>query len=312
VLTRLRAEDVSGTSARLVDAMTGRSLRLAARAVLNATGVWAGEVDPSVQVRPSRGTHLVLDAAALGHPRASITVAVPGSMSRFVFAMPEQLGRVYLGLTDEDAPGPIPDEPVPAEHEITFLLDTINTALGRSLTRADVLGTYSGLRPLVDIGGGETSDVSRRHAVTVGPDGVVSVIGGKLTTYRRMAEDAIDRVVSVAGLPAGPCRTASLPIIGAPTRGDSAPTAGLPASLVARYGGSGREVLDAATVADPLGQVAEGIEVTRAEIEYGVTHEGALDAADILDRRTRIGLVALDAERARAAVEEIVESALRR
>jgi glycerol-3-phosphate dehydrogenase len=310
VLTSVRAEDVTGTSARLVDTRSGSTMTVTARAVVNATGVWAGEVDASVKVRPSRGTHLVLDAAALGNPTSSLTVGVPGSRSRFVFAMPEQLGRVYLGLTDEEAPGPIPDEPVAAEHEITFLLDTINTALGRSLRRADVLGSYSGLRPLVDIGGGVTADVSRKHAVTVGPDGVVSIIGGKLTTYRRMAEDVVDRAVAEAGLSAAACRTKTIALVGAPARADSAATDGLPASLVARHGGLSRVVVDAATVAEPLAAIAPGIDVTRAEIEYAVTHEGALDVADVLDRRTRIGLVAADADRARAAVEEILAAAV--
>jgi glycerol-3-phosphate dehydrogenase len=310
VLTRVRAEDVTGTSARIVDTRTGAAVTLSARAVVNATGVWAGEVDASVKVRPSRGTHLVLAASALGNPTASVTVAVPGSNSRFVFAMPEQLGRVYLGLTDEDAPGPVPDVPMPEEHEIDFLLDTINAALGRRLTRADVLGTYSGLRPLVDVGGGATADVSRKHAVTVGPSGIVSIIGGKLTTYRRMAEDVVDRAADLAGLRAAPCRTRTIPLVGAPARADSAPTGGLPASLVARHGGLSRAVVDAATVAAPLAPVAAGIDVTRAEIEYAVTHEGALDAADVLDRRTRIGLVAADADRCRDAVDEIVGSVL--
>ncbi|MGN6606849.1 MAG: glycerol-3-phosphate dehydrogenase/oxidase [Jatrophihabitans sp.] len=310
VLTRVRAEDVTGTSARLVDTLTGASTTVTARAVVSAAGVWAGDVDPSVRLRPSRGTHLVLDAAALGHPTASITVPVPGSISRFVFAMPEQLGRVYLGLTDEDAPGPIPDEPQPADHEIDFLLATANQALGRALTRADVLGTYAGLRPLVDTGGGETADVSREHAVTTGPNGIISIIGGKLTTYRQMAEDVVDAAVALAGLPAGPCVTRSIPLVGAPARFDSAPTAGLPASLVARHGGLAREVVETATVPGPLEPIAPGIDVTRAEIEYAVTHEGALDVADVLDRRTRIGLVPADAERVRPAVDEIVEAAL--
>jgi glycerol-3-phosphate dehydrogenase len=309
VLTRVRAEKVTGTSVRLVDTLTGSAIPLAARSVVNATGVWAGQVDPSVKVRPSRGTHLVLAASALGNPTASITVAVPGSNSRFVFAMPEQLGRVYVGLTDEDAPGPIPDEPVAAESEIDFLLDTINTALERRLTRDDVLGTYSGLRPLVDVGGGETADVSRKHSVTVGPSGVVSIIGGKLTTYRQMAEDVVDCAVTVAGLPDRPCRTKTIPLIGAPARPDSRPTDGLPASLVARHGGLSHAVVEAATVPDPLGPIAEGIDVTRAEIEYAITSEGALDVSDVLDRRTRIGLVRADADRACAAVAEIVARA---
>jgi glycerol-3-phosphate dehydrogenase len=310
VLSRMRAEAVTGTSARLVDAQTGDALTVIARAVVNATGVWAGEVDASVRLRPSRGTHLVVDAARLGHPTGAITVAVPGSLSRFVLALPEQLGRVYVGLTDEEAPGPIPDEPRATDAEIDFLLETIGTALERPLSRADVLGTYSGLRPLVDVGGGATADISRKHAVTVGPDGIVSVIGGKLTTYRRMAQDAVDRAVTEAGIAAGPCRTATLPLVGAPSRPDSRPATGLPPALVARHGGLAAEVVGTATVADPLVAVAEGLDVTRAEIEYAVTAEGALDVDDVLHRRTRIGLVPADAERARPAVEDIVSTAL--
>ena len=309
MLTRVRASEVTGTSARLTDTLTGESLTVRARAVINAAGVWAGDVDASVRLRPSRGTHLVFAASTFGNPSASITVAVPGSRTRFVFAMPEPLGRVYLGLTDEDAPGPIPDEPVAADAEIDFLIDTINTALERPVSRADVLGTYSGLRPLVDVGGGATADVSRKHAVTVGPNGVVSVIGGKLTTYRQMAEDVVDRAVTHAGLTAEPCRTKTIPLLGAPARPDNAATDGLPASLVSRYGGLAAAVLESASVADPSAPIAEGIDITRAEIEYAVTHEGAMDVSDVLDRRTRIGLVRADADQARSAVQAIVTAA---
>lgn len=310
MLTRVRASEVTGTSARLTDTLTGESLTVAARAVVNAAGVWAGDVDASVRLRPSRGTHLVFAASVFGNPTASIAVAVPGSHSRFVFALPEPLDRVYVGLTDEDAPGPIPDEPVAADSEIDFLINTVNTALERPVSRADVLGSYSGLRPLVDVGGGSTADVSRKHAVTVGPAGVVSIIGGKLTTYRQMAEDVVDRAIAHAGLTAAPCRTKTIPLVGAPARADSAPTGGLPASLVSRYGGLAEAVLEAASVPDASAPVADGIDITRAEIEYAVTHEGALDVSDVLDRRTRIGLVRADADRARAAIEDIVRATL--
>ncbi|MET8700866.1 glycerol-3-phosphate dehydrogenase/oxidase [Kitasatospora sp. NPDC004723] len=312
VLTRVRAEQVTGTGARLTDTLTGESFRLDARAVVNATGVWAGEVDPSIRLRPSRGTHLLVDAAALGRPTAALTVPVPGSTSRFVFALPQQLGRVAIGLTDEDAPGPIPDEPQPTAAELDFLLDTVNAALETALTGDDVLGAYAGLRPLIDTGDGATADLSRRHAVLESPDGVITVVGGKLTTYRRMAEDAVDTAVRLRGLPARACWTARLPLVGAPDHRDSRP---LPeggeaaASLLARHGGAAREVLAAGEESLGAGHgapVAEGIDVSRAEIAYALTHEGALDAEDVLHRRTRIGLVPADAERARAAVEEIV------
>ena len=113
ILTRVAASNATGTSVRLTDQLTGESFDLSARAVINASGVWAGEVDSSIKLRPSRGTHLVFDADAFGNPVAALTIPIPGEINRFVFAMPEQLGRVYLGLTDEDAPGPIPDVPEP-------------------------------------------------------------------------------------------------------------------------------------------------------------------------------------------------------
>ena len=181
ILTRVAASAASGSSVLLTDTLTGESLDVTARAVINATGVWAAEVDSSITLRPSRGTHLVFDAAAFGNPTAALTIPIPGETNRFVFAMPEQLGRVYLGLTDEEAPGPIPDVPEPTAAEVAFLLDTVNTALQTALTTADVTGAYAGLRPLIDAGEGRTSDLSRDHAVLESDSGLFSVVGGKLT-----------------------------------------------------------------------------------------------------------------------------------
>lgn len=308
VLTYVGASEVTGSSALLTDSMTGETLRVTARAVINATGVWAGEVDTSLKLRPSRGTHLVFDAAAFGNPTAALTIPIPGEVNRFVFAMPEQLGRVYLGLTDEDAPGPIPDVPQPTSAEIAFLLDTVNTALSVSLTAADVRGSYAGLRPLIDNGAGRTADVSRDHAVIESGSGVISVVGGKLTEYRHMAENVLDRAVVLRSLTAAPCRTRNLPLVGAPANPGSRANTGqrLPASLVARFGAEAAEVLASAGCARPADPVADGIDVTRAEFEYAVTHEGALNAEDILDRRTRIGLVAQDRERVADVVPEFL------
>jgi glycerol-3-phosphate dehydrogenase len=308
ILTHTAASEATGTSVRLTDRRTGESFDVPAGAVINATGVWAGEIDPSLRLRPSRGTHLVFDAAAFGNPAAALTVPIPGERNRFVFAMPGQLGRVYLGLTDEDAPGPIPDVPQPVSAEVEFLLETVNTALGTALTRADVVGSYAGLRPLIDAGDGRSADVSREHAVVESPSGVVSVIGGKLTEYRHMACEVLDRAVELRGLGAGKCRTHNLPLVGAPGNpgADTPATPGLPASLIARYGAEAATVVASARCARPQDPVAEGIDVIRAEFEYAVTHEGALDVDDILDRRTRIGLVAADRERAVGAAEEFV------
>ncbi|MET0758667.1 MAG: glycerol-3-phosphate dehydrogenase/oxidase [Mycobacterium sp.] len=308
VLTRVAASEAAGGSVRLTDQRSGESFDVAARAVINATGVWAGEVDTSIKLRPSRGTHLVFDAAAFGNPVAALTIPIPGEINRFVFAMPEQLGRVYLGLTDEDAPGPIPDVPEPTSGEISFLLDTVNTALAAALGPDDVIGAYAGLRPLIDTGEGRTADVSREHAVVESPSGVISVVGGKLTEYRYMAEDVIDRAIGLRGLRAGTCRTRNLPLVGAPANPVATlrSQADLPGSLVARYGAEAPNVIATASCERPTQQVADGIDVTRAEFEYTVTHEGALTVDDILDRRTRIGLVAADRARAASAAEEFL------
>jgi glycerol-3-phosphate dehydrogenase len=292
----------------LTDTRSGESFVLSAHAVINATGVWAGDIDTSLKLRPSRGTHLVFDAEAFGNPTAALTIPIPGELNRFVFAMPEQLGRVYLGLTDEDAPGPIPDVPQPTQEEISFLLETVNTGLGTSLGPEDVVGAYAGLRPLVDTGGGKTADISRNHAVIVSPSGVISVIGGKLTEYRHMASDVLDRAIQLRHLTAGSCRTRDLPLIGAPTNNgpEAAVAEHLPSSLVARYGAESANVIASAACDRPTDPVADGIDVTRGEFEYAVTHEGALDADDILDRRTRIGLVAADRERVVGVAEEFL------
>jgi glycerol-3-phosphate dehydrogenase len=308
ILTRVAASNATGNSVTLTDQRTGESFEVSARAVINASGVWAGEVDSSIRLRPSRGTHLVFDAEAFGNPTAALTIPIPGEINRFVFAMPEQLGRVYLGLTDEDAPGPIPDVPQPTPEEITFLLDTVNTALDVALGPDDVIGAYAGLRPLIDAGGGRTADVSREHKVVESPSGVISVVGGKLTEYRYMAEDVLDRAVELRGLAASNCRTRNMPLVGAPSN----PVAtlrspvDLPSSLVARYGAESPNVIAAASCERPTEPVADGIEVTRAEFEYAVTHEGALTVDDILDRRTRIGLVKADRERAVDVAHELL------
>ncbi|MBQ6644657.1 MAG: FAD-dependent oxidoreductase, partial [Saccharopolyspora sp.] len=300
VLTRCAAEQVTGDGAVLRDQRTGETTQLKARAVINAAGVWTGEVAPELRLRPSRGTHLVVPDSAFGGLDAGLTVPVPGTTNRFVFALPAGSGRVYVGLTDEEQNGPIPDVPSSSPHEVEFLLDTINSALARPIRETDVLGTYSGLRPLLDSGGeGESSDLSRDHAVLTGPNGTISVVGGKLTTYRKMAQDAVD----AAQLPARPCRTRNLPLIGAATpaglsRVDASPR------LIARYGTEAAAVVAEAEGDARLLEPVDGLDVTPAELRYAVRHEGALDAADLLDRRTRIGLVEADRARAVPAAEE--------
>ncbi|RAG81800.1 glycerol-3-phosphate dehydrogenase [Streptacidiphilus pinicola] len=306
VLTRCSVSDATGSGATLTDELTGESFPLRAAMVVNATGVWAGEVAPGITLRPSRGTHLVFRQEAFGGLTAGLTVPIPGETNRFVFALPAPDDRVYVGLTDEEAPGPIPDVPQATDAEVDFLLRVINTALRAPLSRADLIGTFAGLRPLLDTGSGRTADVSRKHAVLTAPDGLVTVVGGKLTTYRRMAEDALDAVLTANGRSAGPCRTRRLPLVGAADRATLA-RVDAPLRLVQRYGTEAVDVL-AEAAGDPelLRPIAPGTQTTGAELLFAVRHEGALDAADLLDRRTRIGL----APEVRDAALKAAESAL--
>ncbi|TSE00006.1 glycerol-3-phosphate dehydrogenase/oxidase [Skermania sp. ID1734] len=305
ILTRVAASDVTGSSATLTDELTGEQLSVRARTVINATGVWAAEVDSSIALRPSRGTHLVFSAEAFGGLNASLTVPVPGTTSRFVFAFPAAHGRVYLGLTDEEADRDVPDVPQATPGEIDFLLDTINTVLREPLRHSDIRGTFAGLRPLLDTGSAATADLSRQHAIRISDNGLITVVGGKLTTYRQMAEEAVDAAVAHGSLIAQPCRSRDLPLAGAGSAAelDAVPA---PTRLIHRYGTDASSVL-AVSDTSLLRPVADGIDVSRAEFSFAMSHEGALDADDLLDRRSRIGLVAADRERALPAAREAVE-----
>ncbi|MDL9980396.1 glycerol-3-phosphate dehydrogenase/oxidase [Microbacterium sp. ASV49] len=302
VLTRVRAVSATGDRVVVRDELTGDELELHAGAVVNATGVWAGQVDPHVHLRPSRGTHLVVETARLGWSDVSLTAPLPGSSSRFVFTVPAPHGRTYIGLTDVPAGEEVPDVPRATDAEIDQLLGVINGVLASPLSRDDVVATFAGLRPLLTgPEGEETSDLSRKHAIVESESGMLSVVGGKLTTYRRMAEDGIDEVVRRRGF--GPMsRTRDLPLVGAWPRARLGEIAG-PARYVRRYGAEAPYVSRL-----PSGPGAAR-EVTAQELHWGVAVEGALTIDDLLDRRTRLGLVAEDREASMDAAASAFERA---
>ncbi|CAM3176937.1 glycerol-3-phosphate dehydrogenase/oxidase [Nocardioides dubius] len=303
VRTHARVLSATGTRVEVRDEVTGGTRAISARAVINATGVWAGSLVP-VRLRPSRGTHLVLRPGTLPGVRATVTVPVPGSLNRYVMVLPQPDGQFYVGLTDEPVDGDvIPDVPEPSEAEIGFLLDVVSAAFDRPLRRDDVVGAYAGLRPLLD-SDGSTADLSREHAVLTSETGVITVVGGKLTTYRKMAEDAVD----ATGLAPERCVTATMPLLGAAPRAALAALEA-PPRLVRRFGTEADYVLGDARAksglsdAELLAPIADGIPVTLAELIFGVTHEGAHDVADLLERRTRVGLVDADLAAATPAAE---------
>ena len=306
ILTRVRATSIGADGVSVVDERTGTSSVIAARAVVNATGVWASELTPDVALRPSRGTHVVLNRAVLPGLRTNLTLPFPGEHNRYLLLLPQLDGHLYLGLTD-DAADAVEDVPVPEPREIDELLSALGTLLGHRVAAEHVIGAYTGLRPLL-AGNADsaTSDLSRTHAVVRGPHRTISVVGGKLTTYRRMAQDGVDAAIEYAGLNAGPCLTARLPLVGAASRGRLA-LLGESALRIGRYG------LEASTVTemerdDPaLAElIAPGVPVTHAELRFSVLHEGALTESDLLDRRFRVGLVVADRSAALSAAEAAI------
>ena len=304
IITRASASQVTGSGARIVTA-DGEGFDLPARHVIVATGVWTPEVDRHTHLTTSRGSHVLLRPESLGNPRAALTVPVEGERGRYVFALPTLDGPVIAGITDEPAEGPRADVPVAPQSDVDWILSHLSTALARPLSADDVVGAYAGLRPLVEqLGARSTADISRRHLVEVRPEGHVVVTGGKLTTYRRMAQDAVDAL----GIRDARCRTAGVPLVGArPHR--TTPTS-VPQRLAQRYGSEAARVAayadDDPRLLDPL---APGLPVLGVEVVHAVRAEGALRVDDVLERRTRLGLITADAARARDRVIEIVESA---
>lgn len=288
ILTRVRVTGIQPGAVTATDERSGAALTIRARHVILATGVWAGELTSAVRLRPSRGSHLLVPAERLGAPRAAVNLPVPGEPGRWVFALPRTDGLVAIGLTDVPVDAPTTD-PRPDAAEEAELLAHAGAALETRLDAADVAGRYAGLRPLLagDGDGNElTADLSRRHAVVEDPDtGALAVVGGKLTTYRRMAQDAVDRITT------RPCRTARLPLVGA------APPAALrsvaaPAALVRRHGTEAPAVVALADGRPELLELlAPGVPWCAAELLWAVRHELVLEPEDLADRRTRAGLV---------------------
>lgn len=273
-VTGLRHEGgrVAGVTAR--DGETGETFAIAARVVINATGVWSDEVrrldDPSATRRlaPSQGAHVVLERRFLPGRDALLIPRTPDG--RVLFVIPWQQ-HLLLGTTDTPR-ADCPLEPQPFAEEIDFILATAGRYLAQRPTRADVHSAFAGLRPLLG-GAGGTAQLSREHAIDVSAAGLVTVAGGKWTTYRRMAEDVIDHAAGSAGLPPHPCPTARLALHGSP----GAPGAdgyGTDRAEIDRLPGATRRLHPAFTLSE-------------AEVRHGARHEQAREVEDMLARRHR-------------------------
>lgn len=280
---------VCGAIAR--DAETGEEFAVRARVVVNAAGVWADQVRrletaaAAPLLRPSQGAHVVVDRAFLPGDTALLVPQTPDG--RVLFVVPWQ-GKVLIGTTDL-ARADVPLEPDPLPGEVDFILSAAARYLARSPRLADVRSVFAGLRPLVDARAGrDTRTLSRGHVIEVSPGGLVTVTGGKWTTYRRMAQDALDAAVQVGGLPQRECRTADLRLHGAvPHAAD-------------RYGSERAEVDDLPGAGKVL---CANLGLTEAEVRFAVRRELARTVEDVLARRHRA--LFLDATIAAAAAPAV-------
>jgi glycerol-3-phosphate dehydrogenase len=281
--------------------------------VVNATGVWADDVralDEGTHphsLRPAKGIHVTVPRSKLPADIAAVIPVPKDRRSIFVVPWPDG-DDVYLGTTDTAWDGPL-DDPACLPEDVDYVLAAANGATTGHLTRDDITGVWAGLRPLLAPGGGHhvserTADLSRRHTVRESPHGLVTVTGGKLTTYRLMAEDTVDVVVRRLGAaaPAGPRRHApgdwpsgARPGLAALRRPGAAAEAGLDdatfAALVARHGGETPAVLAlAADRPDLLEPLIPGLPHLRVEAVWAARQEMAVTVDDVLSRRTRATL----------------------
>ncbi|MCX2739799.1 glycerol-3-phosphate dehydrogenase/oxidase [Pontibacter anaerobius] len=276
---------ISGVKAH--DVETGQEYQLKAKVVVNATGVFVNDVlqmdTPRQQplVRPSQGVHVVIKRSFLKGDNALMLPKTPDG--RVLFAVPWH-GHVLLGTTD--TPLENPDlEPTALESEIDFILETAGQYLEDKPTREDVLSVFAGLRPLAapTKNSGSTKEISRSHKLIVAPSGLVTITGGKWTTYRKMAEDTVDKAIAVAGLPLHPCNTANLQIHGAVNEKNNK------LESLSIYGTDAGGIHELVASNSALGKkLHKNFSYIHAEVVWAVRHEMARTVEDVLARRLRV------------------------
>ncbi|MFM9078399.1 MAG: FAD-dependent oxidoreductase [Solirubrobacterales bacterium] len=283
------------------DSESGERVVVGADNVVNATVVWAdlirpGEIESDEgvpQIRPSRGTHLLLSTESLDMGQAACVL--PAGDGRSIFALP-WYDRTLVGTTDLDYEGPLDSVEAP-ESDLEYLLDAVNDFFDASLTDSDVVGAYAGVRPLISTGDPKKSvDISRRAELYETSSGMLTITGGKLTTWRRMGQQVIDRVVERTGRNA-PCLTAEIPLGMelAPAeldRPDGVSEESV-SQLAFRYGHQARSILDLARDDPALAApVVPGRPDLMGEVAWAVDAQQARSLEDVFLRRTRLGLTA--------------------
>ena len=303
--------------ARVKDLETGHEFEIRAREVINAAGVWTDEVQAMVggrgqfQVRASKGVHLIIPRNRIN----SATGIITRTEKSLLFIIP-WASHWIIGTTDTDWTLDLA-HPAASQTDIDYLLGHANTLLQDPLTRDDVVGVYAGLRPLLSGESDSTSKLSREHAVASPVRGLTVIAGGKYTTYRVMAKDAVDAAVHGLERTVPESCTERIPLIGADgyfgavnSRQLTADRTGLHVSkiehLLGRYGTPSSELLELIAEDPELGKpLASAPEYLKAEAYYAASHEGALRLDDVLTRRTRISIEVPD--RGDAAAQEVAD-----
>ncbi|MFM7046200.1 MAG: glycerol-3-phosphate dehydrogenase/oxidase [Ilumatobacteraceae bacterium] len=317
------AKDERGRVAAVVVEADGRRITVRTSAVVNAAGVWSDAVrtldegvDPD-SIRPAKGVHLTVPWEKVRNDIA-VVIPVPGD-KRSLFVVPwgprhdGTFEHTYVGTTDTDYDGPV-DDPQCTADDIDYVLRALNASVTTGVTADDITGVWAGLRPLVKAASsGRTADLSRRHRVTPSPAGVITVTGGKLTTFREMAEDTVDAVLTLLGRSAR-CRTRRLPLRGAEGFVEHVDQHGSLPHLAHRYGTGADEVRALIARTPSLAdQLVDGLPFVAAEAVYAVTDEMATTLDDVLTRRIPARLFERgEAERAAQRTAELVAPLLGR
>jgi glycerol-3-phosphate dehydrogenase len=300
-VTEILSDNGRASGVAVLESESGESFEVEAENVVNATGVFADAIRPGEiveeedvpRIKPSRGTHVLIDRERLSTGTAACIV--PAGEGRAIFALP-WYGRTLVGTTDNDYEGDI-ERPVPGGEEIGYLLDAVNEFFGVEIGTGDLVGAYAGVRPLLSTGDPKKSvDISRRAELYETSSGLLTITGGKLTTWRRMAKQTVDRLVEREAREA-PCHTAEIPLgmEARPGDLDSPDSVGeeVLSQLAFRYGHAARAVLDLAAEDPKLAEpIVEGRPDLLAEAVVAARLEQARTVADVILRRTRLGLLA--------------------